>query len=170
MKNTCLIFIWIIFYNTSYSQEDTLTPIYTKLFEKCCPIYVLDNYCSKTGLLEIFKAAKVDDRVSGIIREKETEVADSIIHIKYNSVVISFDKFKGVDYLGNFHIQFQNKEDMEIFSSCYKYLMGFIKDKTDRERYYSEKSPMNAITLNEIPDKKKFFLTCFVYQWGYCGK
>ena len=165
------LFLSIIVLN-GYCQQDTITPRVEKLIEKWCPIYVLNNYCSQTGLTDIYKKFRVDDRVSGITKRQNTRepTQDSMSVVKYNGVTLSFENWSGVEYLHTFVIYFNNKDDMNMFTLCYKYLMGFIKDEEDPSRFYYKDGAMNAVTQNSVPEKKIYFATCFVYQADYCGK
>jgi hypothetical protein len=171
MKITFTLFLFFLCAFKGHSQQDTITPKIEKLIEKWCPIYILDNYCSQTGLTDIYRKIKVDDRVSGItkvanIREPSQ---DSMTVVKYNNVSISFENWQDVEYLHTFLIYFEKKEDMEMFSVCYMYLMGFMMDEKDPTRFYYKNAPMNAVMQNSVPEKKFYFATCFVYQPGYCG-
>lgn len=171
MKKIIILFVLSFYCFNCYCQQDTITPKVEKLIEKCCPIYVLNNYCSKTGLTDIYKKMKVDDRVAGFKKVANTREPsqDSMTVVYYNDVSISFENWSDVEYLHTFVIYFKNKKDMEVFALCYKYLMGFSVDKEDPTRFYYKEAPMNAVTQNSIPEKKIYFATCFVYQPGYCG-
>lgn len=170
MKKILPFFLLSLSISKGYCQQDTIPQI-EKLIEKWCPIYVLNNYCSKTGLTDIYKKFKVDDRVAGfkkVINTREP-TQDSMTVVKYNNVLISFENWQGVEYLHTFVIYFKKKEDMEMFALCYKYLMGYVKDEDDPTRFYYKDAPMNAVTQNSVPEKKFYLATCFVYQPGYCG-
>jgi hypothetical protein len=171
MKKTILLLSILVLTINSYGQTDTITPRVVKTIEKWCPIYIIDNYCSLTGLTDIYKKMKVDDRVSGFKKRANTREPsqDSMTVVFYNNVSISFENWKDAEYLHTFVIYFKKKEDMGMFTLCYKYLMGFSKDEDDPTRFYYKAAPMNAVTQNSIPEKKIYFATCFVYQPGYCG-
>jgi hypothetical protein len=160
----CLLFL----VQTGFAQTDAATQQLIKRFEKYCPIYVLENYCSGTGLTNILKAARTDDRVGGIDSRNANDPQDPEVAIKYNNVVIIFSKYHTAEHLGIFSVLFNNKKDMDEFASCYKYLMKFIDDAADANRYYFENGSMNAITKNAVPGQQRYFATCFVFQSQYC--
>jgi hypothetical protein len=165
MKKTFLLIASLLLIEFAFSQSGTEVILDAKsTFEKWCPLYVLENYSSKSALTEIYNQAKIDDRVLGIVKAKDkSEIADSVLAIQYNDAVIIFFKHKGYDNLEVFRIEFQNEDDMELLASSYAHLMGFIKDEKDNTRYYDAESSMNAINMYSIPEKNQYYVLCFAY-------
>lgn len=128
------------------------------------PLYVIDNYCSKTGLDDIVREASVDDRVSGIETTGGITISDSTIIIVYNSSMILFEKFPDVPYLRNFLVYFQTQQQMERFAQCYADILGL--------EGVGVTGSANAILMNYKPgysiDGLPYSVTCFVNQWEYC--
>lgn len=137
-----------------------------KEIELSLPLYVIDNYCSKTGLDDIVREASVDDRVSGIKTTGGITLSDSTIVIVYNSSMILFEKFPDVPYLRNFLVYFQTQQQMESFAQCYADVLEF--------EGVGITGSANAILMNYEPgyaiDGLPYSVTCFVNQWEYCGK
>lgn len=133
-------------------------------FEKQAPLYILQNYWSPTGLTDIIKAAKLDDRVGGINTKNQNDPENPEISIKYYNNIIVFEKNKTRENLGTFRIYFKNQEDLNLFTANYAWAMGFIGDSENLNRFYSEKGPMNAVIKNSIQEKNIFYAVCFVYQ------
>jgi len=150
------------------AQNDTDTQKVMKEFEKYCPLYILENYCSEKGLTKIIESAKLDERVMGINTSNQFRPKRPEIAIKYYNNVIVFEKYKTNENLAEFYIYFNNREDMNMFTLYYKYLMGFVKDEEDPNRFYYKDGPMNAVTQNSVPEKELYYASCFVFQQHYC--
>jgi hypothetical protein len=165
MKKIFAFLFLILCVSKGYSQQDTITPKVEKLIEKWCPMYVLNNYCIKTGLTNIYKKFNVDERVSGFAKaeNRREPTQDSMTVVLYNNVSIYFENWQGVEYLHTFFIYFKKKEDMEKFSLCYKYLMGYVKDEDNPTRFYHQGAPMNAVIQYSVPEKKYYYVIITYY-------
>ena len=163
-KILILVALCLNFFN-GYAQEDADTQKLLKIIEQWCPIYVLDNYCSQTGLTDIYKQFKLDDRFLG---SSQVELMGPMTRVLYNNSIILFEDWENTEHLHNFIIYFRNESDMNTFAKSYAALMGFVPDNDNPSRFYYENASMNAITQNSSPEKNSFFSTCFVYQPGYC--
>ena len=170
MKSTILMTLFLAFCANLHAQNDINTHKLIKEFEKYCPIYILDNYCSQTGLTKIIQEAKLDDRIGGINATNQNNPENPEIAIKYYNNVIVFEKYQNAEYLGIFRIYFNSLEDLIAFTQHYKYLMGFVNDEENPNRFYYKDGSMNAVIQNSVPEKKLYFASCFVYQPDYCGK
>ena len=145
-------------------SQNSANPDCRKEIELYLPLYVIDNYCSKTGLDDIVREASVDDRVSGIETTGGITISDSTIIIAYNSSMILFEKFPDVPYLRNFLVYFQTQQQMESFAQCYADMLGLDG--------VGVTGSANAILMNYEPgysiDGLPYSVTCFVNQWEYC--
>jgi hypothetical protein len=168
MKSTMFILFALLFCMNLQAQNDTNTQKVMKEFEKYCPLYILENYCSEKGLTKIIESAKLDERVMGINTSNQSRPKRPEIAIKYYNNVIVFEKYKTNENLAEFYIYFKTPEDLKMFARCYKYLMGFVIDENDPDRYYFEDGPSNAITQTLIPEKELYKATCWVLQQHYC--
>lgn len=153
---------------TVQAQLDSTTKKVIVEFERHCPIYILDNYCSKIGLTNIISSAKTDERVGGIDNRNENDNQRPEIAIKYYDNIIVFNKSTSSQNLSFFRIYFKSEKNLELFTLCYKYLMDFIVDDSNSNRYFNKEAPMNAIIKNSYPDKNFYMASCFVWQPGYC--
>ncbi len=162
----------------TFSQEDSIRTKIVSIFEVNCPYYVLEYYCTRGGLEDIVKKAKIDDRVTKITKTEaihEIEARDSSIEIHYNNSIITFEKYKDSWDVAPFTIMVKNKRDLEYLGMSYAILMGFTQDKTAIKkdgltaRYAHKEYPMNAILTYEYPQKKIFYANCFAWQPGYCN-
>jgi hypothetical protein len=164
MKNIFITTLLILVQMNSQAQSADSVQC-RKTIEKYIPLYLIDNYCSKKGLVKILAKAKVDDRVLGIIGTENNILSDSAYWVKYNLFVIQFDKFNDVPYLGNFTVYFQTESQMNSFAECYAKILKLtdvgITGQTNSVIVSSSKSNL----IEGLP----FQATCFVNQWDYCG-
>lgn len=168
MKSPIFILFALSFCMSLQAQNDTDTQKVMKEFEKYCPLYILENYCSDKGLTKIIESAKLDERVIEINTSNQSRPKRPEIAIKYYNNVIVFEKYKTSGNLAEFYIYFSNKDDMNMFTLSYKYLMGFVKDEEDPNRFYYKDGPMNAVIQNSVPEKELYYATCYVFQQHYC--
>jgi len=84
------------------AQNDTDTQKVMKEFEKYCPLYVLENYCSEKGLTRIIESAKLDERVMGINTSNQFRPKRPEIAIKYNIILSSLRNIKLMKILRSF--------------------------------------------------------------------
>lgn len=162
MKHILALVIALNLVNSSFCQDNGT---YKKELEKYVPYYLVENYCSKTGLNNILKSAKVDDRVYGFQKLKGGTLADSSIIIRYNNSILIFEKYSGINYLGNFTVYFSSKKAQDNF------MLYFLKIMDPSEEYFGW-----GLTNNLVPNDgdsnliegAPYSVTCFVNQWDYC--
>lgn len=163
MKKICLLMLFTINLCTINAQENDSLQC-RKIIEKYIPLYIIDNYCSKHGWINILNSAIVDDRVLGIIKDKGDLLSDSVIYIKYKTCLIEFYKTSNIPYLENFTVNFHTKLQMDNFEECYAKILGFsgVGITGKRNSVVGNTEPSN--NTNGLP----YSATCFVYQWGFC--
>lgn len=161
MKNLLLLFS-LAFSNILMCQEyNTLK----REFEKYAPYYLLENYCSKSGLNNIINSAIVDDRVYGISQEKGHILSDSIVIIRYYNTIMVFDKYEGIPYLSNFSVYFTSQVEMENFIDTFLQIM----DPTNE--FFGWGLTNNLVSNNgdcKLIEGFPYKVICFVNQWDYC--
>ena len=168
MKST-MFFLFILSFCMNLPAQNNAEYKVMKEFEKYCPLYILENYCSEKGLTKIIESAKLDERVMGINTSNQFRPKRPEIAIKYKDNVIVFEKYKTNEDLAEFYIYFNTPEDLKMFALSYKYLMRFVIDEENPNRYYFEDGPSNAIMQTLIPEKELYYAICFVFQQHYCN-
>jgi hypothetical protein len=165
MKKIFLLIIFSLIFCSINAQDGDVAKC-RKSIEEFIPLYIIDNYCSKTGLDNIVRDASVDDRVFSIKKVKGGVMADSSIIIRYNNSVIIFEKRRNIPYLGNFSVYFKTQLQMNAFAECYAKILGLAG--------VGITGKMNSVTLsNSESDYIKglpYNVICFVYQRDYCGE
>lgn len=164
MKHLLYLFIYLFISSNSFGQDNRHLK---QQIEKYIPYYVIENYCSKTGLDNIVKFAKTDDRVFAVKQLEGRVLSDYSVFIRYNNSVLEFDKYEGVPYLGIFKVYFPTKIDMDNFISF------FLKIMDPEEVHFGWGLTNNVIPNNgdsELIGGAPYMATCFVNQWDYCGK
>lgn len=144
-----------------------------RTFEQWCPLYVLENYCSQTGLPTVMKKFRTDERVTSIKpwynSEEPNQPPNTLV--EYNRVKISFENWRtdGTGPIHNFVVFFRTSEELDNFFTLYALFMGFEKDNDMPNRYFWPSGSMNAVTKSSYPEDNLYFATCFVWQPTYCN-
>ena len=162
MKHVFPLIFLLYLSNTAFSQDDGSLK---RQLEKYVPYYLVENYCSKTGLNNIVKSAKVDDRVYGVSQFKGGTLADSTIVIRYNNSILTFEKYTGIPYLGIFNVYFSTQIEMDNF------ILYFLKIMDPTEEYFGSGLNNNLWPNSgdsELIEGAPYSVTCFVNQWDYC--
>ena len=175
-KKMLKIIIPIIFFFTTdvliAQDQDSIVREVKYTFEQWCPLYILENYCSQSGLPIIMKKLNTDERVRSIKPWPNSAEPDqpSNTLVEYNNVKISFENWRkdGTGSLHTFCIFFRTPNELDQFFMLYALFMGLEKDPENPNRYYWPDGSMNAVTKTSHPKDNLFFATCFVWQPTYC--
>ena len=175
-KKMLKIIIPIIFFFTTdvliAQDQDSIVREVKFTFEQWCPLYILENYCSQSGLPIIMKKLNTDERVRSIKPWPNSAEPDQPPNtlVEYNNVKISFENWRkdGTGSLHTFCIFFRTPNELDQFFMLYALFMGLEKDPENPNRYYWPDGSMNAVTKTSHPKDNIFFATCFVWQPTYC--